>query len=44
MTSTILELSGVALLLYAAWLVHPASIIGLLGIALIVIGYERGKK
>ncbi len=44
MISTILELSGLALLLYAAWLVHPASIIGLLGIALIVIGYERGKK
>jgi hypothetical protein len=44
MISTILELSGVALLLCAAWLVHPASIIGLLGIALIVIGYERGKK
>jgi len=44
MKSTILELSGVALLLYAAWLVHPASIVGLLGISLIVIGYERGKK
>lgn len=44
MISNVLELSGVALLLYAAWLVHPASIIGLLGIALIAIGYERGKK
>ena len=44
MTSTILEISGVALLLYAAWLVHPASIVGLLGIALISIGYQRGKK
>lgn len=44
MTSTILEISGVALLLYAAWLVHPASIVGLLGISLIAIGYQRGKK
>lgn len=44
MISNVLELSGLALLLYAAYLVHPASIVGLLGIALIVIGYERGKK
>jgi hypothetical protein len=44
MISTLLELSGLALLLYAAWLVHPATIVGLAGIALILIGYTRGKK
>lgn len=44
MISTVLELSGVALLLFAAYLVHPASIVGLLGIALIAIGYSRGTK
>lgn len=44
MISSILELAGLALLLYAAWLVHPATIVGLAGIALILIGYSRGKK
>lgn len=44
MTWTLVELSGVALLLYAAYLVHPATIVGLAGIALIAIGYSRGKK
>lgn len=44
MISTVLELAGLALLVYAAWLVHPATIVGLVGIALILIGYSRGKK
>lgn len=41
---TALELAGLSLLLFAAYLVHPATIVGLAGIALIAIGYSRGKK
>ena len=44
MISTILEVAGVIMLLSAAYLVHPATIVGLLGISLIAIGYSRGKK
>jgi len=44
MISNVLELAGVSLLLFAAWILHPAIIIGLAGIALIAIGYSRGKK
>jgi len=44
MISNVIELSGIALLLVAAWILHPAIIIGLAGISLIAIGYTRGKK
>ena len=44
MISNVLELAGLSLLLFAAWILHPAIIIGLAGIALIAIGYSRGKK
>lgn len=44
MISSILELGGLAMLLWAAYLVHPATIVGLAGIALIAIGYSRGKN
>lgn len=44
MISNLLEISGALMLLWAAYLVHPATIVGLLGIALIAIGYTRGNK
>jgi hypothetical protein len=44
MISNVIELAGIALLLVAAWILHPAIIIGLAGISLIAIGYARGKK
>jgi hypothetical protein len=44
MISNLLEIAGLAMLLWAAYLVHPATIVGLAGIALMAIGYTRGKK
>jgi hypothetical protein len=41
MMSNVLELAGFAMLLLAAYLVHPASIVGIVGIVLIAIGYTR---
>ena len=43
MISNVLELAGLAMLLFAAWILHPAIIIGLAGVSLIAIGYARGK-
>ena len=42
MMSNILELAGIAMVLFAAYLVHPAIIVGLIGVVLIVTGYARG--
>jgi hypothetical protein len=39
--SNVLELAGFAMLVFAAYLVHPALIVGLAGIVLIAIGYTR---
>jgi hypothetical protein len=39
--SNILEISGFAMLVFAAYLVHPALIVGLVGMLLIAIGYTR---
>jgi hypothetical protein len=44
MISNILEIAGFGMLLFAAYLVHPALIIGLAGIILIAIGYTRKDK
>jgi hypothetical protein len=44
MKSNLLEVAGVGMLLWSAYLVHPAIIVGLVGISLIAIGYSRGKK
>jgi len=44
MMSNILELAGFAMVLFAAYLVHPAIIVGLIGVVLIATGYARGKK
>jgi hypothetical protein len=41
MMSNVLELAGFAMLVFAAYLVHPALIVGLAGIVLIAIGYTR---
>jgi hypothetical protein len=41
MISNILEIVGFGMLLFAAYLVHPALIIGLAGAVLIAIGYTR---
>lgn len=41
MMSNILEISGFAMLVFAAYLVHPALIVGLVGMLLIAIGYTR---
>ena len=41
MISNVLELVGFSMLVFAAYLVHPALIVGLVGIALIAIGYTR---
>ena len=44
MISNIFEITGFGMLLFAAYLVHPALIIGLVGIVLIAIGYTRKDK
>lgn len=44
MKSNILEITGAALVLFSAYLVNPSIIIGLVGIALIAIGYSRSDK
>ena len=41
MMSNVLEVAGFAMLVFAAYLVHPALIIGLSGIVLMAIGYTR---
>jgi hypothetical protein len=41
MISNVLELVGFSMLLFAAYLVHPALIVGLAGIVLMAIGYTR---
>jgi len=41
MMSNVLEIAGFAMLVFAAYLVHPALIVGLAGIVLIAIGYTR---
>lgn len=41
MMSNILEIAGFAMLVFAAYLVHPALIVGLVGMLLIAIGYTR---
>jgi hypothetical protein len=41
MISNILEVAGFAMLVFAAYLVHPALIVGLVGIVLMAIGYTR---
>jgi len=41
MMSNILEIVGFGMLVFAAYLVHPALIIGLGGIVLMAIGYTR---
>jgi ABC-type xylose transport system permease subunit len=44
MKSNALELIGIAMLLWAAYLVHPATIVGLAGLVLIAVGYTRSDK
>jgi hypothetical protein len=41
MMSNVLEIAGFTMLVFAAYLVHPALIIGLGGIVLMAIGYTR---
>jgi hypothetical protein len=41
MISNVLEVAGFAMLLFSAYLVHPALIVGLAGIVLMAIGYTR---
>jgi small-conductance mechanosensitive channel len=44
MKSNILEITGTALVVLSAYLINPSIIIGLVGIALIAIGYSRSEK
>ena len=44
MISNVLEITGFGMLVLAAYLVHPALIIGLGGIVLMTIGYTRKDK
>jgi hypothetical protein len=41
MMSNVLEVVGFSMLVFAAYLVHPALIVGLAGIVLIAVGYTR---
>ena len=44
MMSNILELGGIAMVLFAAYLDQRAFIVGLIGVLLIATEYARGKK